>query len=276
MESAGGARGFARGGPPWDLVVYDFVAQNEQVLTSFNWSGNTYDGRIAWSEDGTQLAFSEESGGHRVIGLVHTDGSGRSSFAPDPATDYDEACFFTVASPAIESLYVAEHGSAGSQLRAYPLAAGPGDPGRLVRQPTLGAVIHSLDAAQLPIVIRPSVAFVESESNFSSVLSTTDTGNGIVTTAVSGAGVRTQVRWAIQWTACRGLPTWTGRPRICIARSAAARRRSVSTPTSFPNRRGISRPIRRPSFTSSMRTWYRASSRTDIRVCGSSGSRPPT
>jgi hypothetical protein len=188
---------FVRGGPPWDLVLYDFVTQTEQVLTSFNWSGNTYDGRVAWSEDGTQLAFSEESGGHRVIGLVHGDGSARSSLAPDPATDYDEACFFTVASPAVESLYVAQQGSAGSQLRAYPLAAGPGDTGRLVRQPPPGSVIHSPDATQLPIVIRPSVAFVEWSNNFSSVLSTTDTGNGLVSVAASGSGLKSQVRWVI-------------------------------------------------------------------------------
>jgi hypothetical protein len=188
---------FVRGGPSWDLVVYDFVSQTEQVLTSFSWSGNTYDGRIAWSEDGAQLAFSEQSGGHRVIGLVNADGSARSSFAPDPATDYDEACFFTVASPAAESLYVAQQGAAGSELRAYPLVTGPGEMGRLIHQAAAGAVIRSPDARQLPVVIRPSVAFAEVSNNFSQVLSTNDTGNGLLSTAASGAGVRSQVRWVL-------------------------------------------------------------------------------
>lgn len=187
---------FVRGGPPWDLVVYDFIAGTEQVLTSFTWSG-PYDGRVAWSEDGSQLVFSEQSGGHRVIGHVNADGSGRSSFAPDAATDYSEATFFTVASPAAESLYVAQQGSGGSQIRAYPLAASPGDPGRLVRQAVAGDVVHSPDAVQLPLVIRPSVTFVESSVNFSQILSTTDNGNDAVTVAASGVGVRTQARWAI-------------------------------------------------------------------------------
>lgn len=188
---------FVRGGPPWDVVVYDFITETEKVLTSFTWSGAAYDGRVAWSEDGSQIVFSEESGGHHVIGHVNADGSGRSSFAPDAATDYEEACFFTVASPAAESLYVAQQGSGGSQLRAYPLAASPGDAGRLVRQPAAGVVVRSPDATQLPLVSRPSVAFVESINNFSTVYSTTDNGNGAVTQAVSGAGVRTQTRWVI-------------------------------------------------------------------------------
>jgi hypothetical protein len=188
---------FARGGPAWDLVVYDLVTQTEQVLTSFTWSGNTYDGRIAWSEDGTQIAFSEESGGHRVIGLVHADGSALSSFAPNANTDYDEACFFTVASPAAESLYVAQQDSTGSVLRAYPLAAGPGETGRLMHQAVAGGVVHSPDAVQLTGVVRPSVTFIEVSNSFSQVLSLNDTGSGILSTASSGSGVRTQARWVI-------------------------------------------------------------------------------
>src|SRR5262249_16538092 len=131
------------------------------------------------------------------IGIVHDDGSGRETFAPDPATDYEEACFFTVASPGVESLYVAQQGTAGWQVRAYPLASIGPDPGRLVRQAVPGDAIHSLDAKQLALVTRPSVAFTESSTNLSQVLSTTDNGNGAVTASASGVGLRTEVRWAI-------------------------------------------------------------------------------
>jgi len=188
---------FARGGPAWDLVVYDFVSQTEQVLTSFTWSGATYTGRIAWSEDGSEIAFSEEQGGRRVIGLVNPDGSGRGSFAPDAATDYDEASFFTVASPAIESLYVALETAGAASLRAYPVAAAAGDTGRVIYQAPAGSKIHSPDATQLPLVTRPSVAFIEVNGNFSKVSSVTDNGNRNFSFAASGLGVRTQLRWTV-------------------------------------------------------------------------------
>jgi hypothetical protein len=184
-----------RGGGGWDLVVYDFVSHTEQVLTTISWDSNGYDGRIAWSEDGSRLAFSEESGGHRTIGLVNADGSGRSTFAPNPAIDYDDACFIPGAGP--DSLFVAQHTVAGSSLRAYGTNAAPADTGRVLRLAPAGSTIRWPDAVQLPIITRPSVCFSEMNGGFSSVLSLNDNGNGVLSVAATGSITATQPRWAI-------------------------------------------------------------------------------
>jgi len=189
---------FVRGGPAWDLVVYDFVTKTEQVLTSLTWSGAVYDGRISWSQDGGRIAFTEQSGGHHVIHVIMADGSpGGGIFAPDANTDYDEACFLPVTAPAIESLYVAQHDAGGSSLRAYPANAAPADTGRLLRKAPAGATIRWPDAAQLPVIIRPSVCFSEMSGGFSSILSLNDTGNGVLSAPVTGNITATQPRWAI-------------------------------------------------------------------------------
>jgi len=189
---------FVRGGAPWDLVVYDFITQTEQVLTTFTWSGAAYDGRITWSQDGSRIAFTEESGGRHVIDVVMADGSpGGGVVAPDANTNYDEACFLPVTAPAVESLYVAQHDAGGSSLRAYPANAAPADTGRLLRKAPAGSTIRWPDAVQLPIITRPSVAFSEMNGGFSSVLSLNDNGNGVLSVAATGSITATQPRWAL-------------------------------------------------------------------------------
>jgi hypothetical protein len=185
---------FVRGGGPWELVVYDFGMQSEQVLATFSWTGVTYDGRIAWSDDGARIAFSEESSGLRMIGLVNEDGSGRTSFAPDATVNFEAACFLPGRS---DSLYVAQSaaGSGTSSLRAYAVIPAPVDPGRLIVQAAAGATVGAPDAYQ-PVSGRPLVGYETTNGNFSTVFSIADNDGHAASAATLGTGLRTQVRWA--------------------------------------------------------------------------------
>jgi hypothetical protein len=185
---------YVRGGS-WDLVVYDFTLHTERVLARIGWSSLTYDGRIAWSDDGDRLVFSEQTAGRRTLGVVHADGTGRATFAPEAFTDYDEACFMP-SSP--ESIYVAEHRGVDWSLRAYRLPALPGDRGRTLYEAAPTVEVHSPDAVILPPNIRPSVGFEVVVQGDGTVRSMKDDGVGLVGVAYSSATDRTpQVRWAI-------------------------------------------------------------------------------
>jgi len=187
---------FVRGGPPWELVVHDFASGSDQVLTTINWAG----GRIAWSKDATRLLFSERLGPVHTIGLINANGTGRTTFAPDPTMQYEEACFFPYFAPASESLYVVQADAGGAHsLRAHGISDGSGDPGRVLFQlPANGGDhIRSLDA-WLPISGRPQVAFSHGDDAgfLSAVLRVIDAGAVPATnTVVFGNGMRTSVRW---------------------------------------------------------------------------------
>jgi hypothetical protein len=186
---------YVRGGT-WDLVVYDFALQTERVLTRVNWSGPRYDGRIAWSNDGDKLLFSEETAGRRTIGLIGANGANRASFAPEALTDYVEACFLPT-SP--ESIYVAEHKGIDWALRAYRLSGLPGERGRGIYTPAPTVEVHTPDAVMLPPNLRPFVGFEVVVNGDGTVRSLRDDGDGLVGVAYSSATSRTsQVRWVVQ------------------------------------------------------------------------------
>jgi hypothetical protein len=186
---------YVRGGT-WDLVVYDFVLHAERVVTHINWSGADYDGRIAWSDDGNRLLFSEQTGARRTIGVIDASGTGRASFAPDASTDYLEACFLPTSS---DSIYVAEHKSVNWDLRAYRLSGLPLERGRALYTPAISVEVHSPDAVMLPPDRRPHVGFEVVVGGDGTVRSLKDDGEGIVGVAYSSATSRTkQVRWAVQ------------------------------------------------------------------------------
>jgi len=179
----------------WQLVTYDFDSQAEQVLVTFARTGTTYDGRVAWSDDGLRLLFSEEVGGQRKIGVIQANGTGRTSFGPQGAIDYEEACFVPLSS---DSIYVTQHQGNSWSLRAYPLSAGLGSVGRVLYTPPARAEVHSPDAANLEGIRRPYVAFETVVDGDGTVRSMKDDGGtGPPGVAYSSATARTdQVRWA--------------------------------------------------------------------------------
>lgn len=184
---------FVRGGPPWELVVHDFTDGSDQVLATINWAG----GRIAWSKDATRLLFSERSGSVHTIGLINANGTGKTTFAPDPSIRYEEACFFPYFAPASESLYVVQVDAGGTySVRAYASAAASGDPGRLLNQQA-GSLIRSMDA-WLPISGRPQLAFAFGDG--AGVVSQVErlidaVGGPAPNTVASGNGASAGVRW---------------------------------------------------------------------------------
>jgi hypothetical protein len=186
---------YVRGGAgAWQLVVYNFENQAEQVLTSFTRTGAVYDGRIAWSDDGLRILFSEEVGGQRKIGVIQANGTERTSFGPQGAIDYEEACFVPLSS---DSIYVTQHQGTNWSLRAYPLASGLGSVGRVLYTPPARAEVHSPDAAILEGIRRPFVAFETVVDGDGTVRSLKDDGEGVPGVAYSSATARTeQVRWA--------------------------------------------------------------------------------
>ena len=186
---------FVRGGPSWDLVVYDFSMQAEQVVASFSWTGSAYDGRVAWSDDGSRIAFSEVSSGRRVIGLVSDNGTGRTSFGPDASVDYHAACFLPGRS---DSLYDTERAASGRwSVRAHATADSPADTGRVLHLLASGVTAGPPDADQ-PVSGRPLVGYDTWSGGLGSVISVADNDNHATTTATAIAGVRlSQVRWAM-------------------------------------------------------------------------------
>lgn len=182
------------GGGSWQLVIYDFDTHSEQVLTTLAWSGPTYDGRIAWSDTGGRLLFSEETSGRRTIGVIQENGTGRTTFAPQAFTDYEEACFVP---GSFDSIYVTQRNGVNWSLRAYRLGGLPGDVGRTLHAPAPAVELHSPDATLRSGSLRPYVAFETVVNGHGTVRSMNDDGAGRVGVAYSSATGRTrQVRWA--------------------------------------------------------------------------------
>lgn len=189
---------YVQGGPPWEVAFYDFNAGGETTLFPIEWSQPAYDGRISWSGDGTKLAVSEQSGGRRVIAIVQADGSTRTTFAPDGATDYFEAAFIPkldVGAP--ESLLVTQQSSSGSSLRIYPLSAASSDPGKLLYAAPAGSALRFPDAIRSNDALL--VAAERTDGSSSDLLSLADDGSGGAPLFIAGGpGRRTQVRFARQ------------------------------------------------------------------------------
>jgi len=196
---------FVQGGPPWELTVYDFQSSTESSPATLAWSGSAYDGRLSWSDDGARIAFSEEAGGRRAIGVVQAAGGGRSTFGPDPATSYYEGVFVPKADPgAPESLVVSQSSPGAGTVRAYPLSYAPGEAGR---------GFAGVPAARWPDVTRISetsgrkVLHLAAEDALLGEVVTFSDGDGTRTT-LSGGGGHTHVRWAQQVSSLG--PLWVG------------------------------------------------------------------
>lgn len=184
---------YVRGsGASRDLVVYDFGTHTERVLTNLVWNDAGYDGRIAWSDDGSRLVFSEVKSGRRALGFINAEGTERGTFMPPVLVDFNEACFVPLSS---DSIYVTQHQGLQWSLRAYWLNL-PGQ-GRTVFTPSAGVELHSPDVAVLSPPTEHWVAFESVVDGHGTVRSMRDNGQGNAGVAYSSATARTsQVRWA--------------------------------------------------------------------------------
>ena len=193
---------YVRGGPPWELVIYDFVSFSEQTVTVFDWAGADYDGKLSWSRGGGLIAFSQMQGGQRAIGVVGKQGGPAAVFAPDPTTQYYEASFVPARSAGPESLVVAQQKGAVSALRAYPIGAASGDPGRLLHTAAAGQTVRWPDAITRELAPGFKALYVtaaEGDGEWSDVLLLADDGGGApAATVTGGPGGRTYLRWAWQ------------------------------------------------------------------------------
>jgi hypothetical protein len=193
---------YVRGGPPWELVIYDFTSFNEQTVAAFDWAGADYDGKLSWSRSGALIAFSQTQGGQRVIGVVGKQGGTPAVLAPDAATQYYEASFVPARSAGPESLVVAQQKGAVSALRVYPLGAAAGDPGRLLHTAAAGQTVRWPDAItreSVPGFKALYVTAAEGDGGWSDVLLLADDGGGApAATITGGPGNRTYLRWAWQ------------------------------------------------------------------------------
>jgi hypothetical protein len=193
-DPTGPRMAFVRGGPAWELVVYDFETQTERVLTPITWSGTTYDGRVAWSDDGSRILFSQETSGRRSIGLIQANGTGRITFQPQGSIDYEDACFLPLAT---DSIYVTQHQGLSWSLRAYPLPSGPLTTGRVLYSPTSTVELHSPDATLLEGNRRPQLVFETVVDGDGTVRSMSDDNAGRIGVVYSSATARTEEpRWA--------------------------------------------------------------------------------
>ncbi len=194
---------YVQGGPPWEVAVYDFVTFREQTVAVFDWPGSEYDGKLSWSRDGALIAYSQATpSGQRAIGVVNSSGGTPVTLAPDAAAQYHEAAFVPSRGAGAESLLVAQEAGGVTSLRAYPVAAAAGDPGRLVYAPVAGRTVRSPDAITRSSASGARVLYLtaeESDGGWSDVLLLVDDGGGAPPAVVTGGtGRRTQLRWGGQ------------------------------------------------------------------------------
>lgn len=188
-------------GPPWKLMLYDGAVGAHTPVTDVNWTGPTYEGRVTWSRDGSRLAFSEQWGGRRVIGMTNTSGTIRQTFDPDPALEYLEAAFLPTAPADPESLIISVKGAGTSGLRAYLASSTEIGPGRLVYTPPAGSEVRWPDAARFSSSgpgAENWIVAVNSGSGTSDVISFKDDGEDTPRIVATGSGLRTHASWSIQ------------------------------------------------------------------------------
>jgi hypothetical protein len=182
-------------GPPWQLMVYGALPGHASV-TDVMWTGAVYDGRLSWSRDGSRIAFSEEVGGRRVIGIVDLSGANRQTFDPDPALEYLEAAFLPTDLADPESLIVSVRGAGTSALRAYLASSTEMGSGRLVYTPPGGREVRWPDAARFNS--QNWIAAVNQGAATSDVISFKDDGEDTPNFVATGVGLRSHVGWSIQ------------------------------------------------------------------------------
>lgn len=188
-------------GPPWELAIAEVDAGGEQTVTPITWSGDDYDGRIAWSNDSQRLVFSESGGADsRVLGYVNEDGTGRGVLAPAAGDRYFEASFLPeITSGAPDSLLIAEWSGGVSSLRALSFDTPLPGSGRVVYSAPAGDTLRWPDATTISGFL--AVAAARMNGGESEIVSLLEDGAGSSPTfPATGAGRRTQVRWARQST----------------------------------------------------------------------------
>jgi hypothetical protein len=193
---------YVEGGPPWVVVVQDFSQASRTVVATVDWTGSTYDGAVRWSRDGARIAFSEEIGGRRVIGLTNAIGTDRQTLDPDMNSQFFEAAFLPTDFADPESLVVSVKTATTSELRAYLAQGTEMGPGRLVYTPPAGRDVRWPDA--LLIGSDDWIGAVTEGAAASTVISFIDDGsNDPLRILADGSGKRTQLGWGDQ-----GIVKW--------------------------------------------------------------------